>query len=207
LLQSCITITSFDESEVQYKVAAVGDSITYGLFISNRKFNSYPTQLNLMLGPEWHVGNFGVSGATLLKRTSKSYWDTREFQMALAYDPDIVIIKLGTNDSKFKNWLNKEQFISDYIELIRKFENLASNPDVYVCYPIPAYAKSWGIDNKVISNDIKQMLDIISEKTDVPIIDLYSPLVDKFNFFTDSIHPNAEGAFVIAQEVYSHIKP
>ena len=159
-----------------------------------------------MLGPEWHVGNFGVSGATLLRQTGNSYWNTREFQKAIAYKPDIVIIKLGTNDSKFENWLNREQFVKDYTDLIRIFENLDSRPKVYICYPIPAYSQGWGIDNKVISKDMKHMIDIISERTDVQIIDLHRPMINQFNFFIDSVHPNADGAFVIAYEIYSILK-
>src|SRR4051812_42639772 len=48
------------------KVAAIGDSITAGAGTLNRTTDSYPSQLAQMLGDQWEVKNFGVTGATLL---------------------------------------------------------------------------------------------------------------------------------------------
>jgi len=58
------------------KIACVGDSITYGAGIPNRMTGSYPAQLHQMLQPyddQWEVRNFGVSGATLLRRGDLPY--------------------------------------------------------------------------------------------------------------------------------------
>ena len=55
-------------------VSCVGDSITFGAAIKDRGANSYPSQLQKMLGDGYKVNNFGVNGATLLKKSDKPYW-------------------------------------------------------------------------------------------------------------------------------------
>lgn len=82
------------------RIACVGDSITYGAGIEERAKNSYPAQLQNLLGDRYQVENFGVSGRTLLKQGDKPYWDEPAYQNALKLKPDMVIIKLGTNDVK-----------------------------------------------------------------------------------------------------------
>ena len=54
------------------KVACVGDSITQGS--GAQKGKSYPAQLQGLLGEGYLVGNFGVSGRTLLKKGDFPYW-------------------------------------------------------------------------------------------------------------------------------------
>src|ERR1700733_8141303 len=85
------------------KVACIGASITYGARIENREQNCYPTQLQQMLGNNYQVTNYGVSGTTLIKKGDLPYWNTNEYKTALAANPDIVIIDLGGNDSKLIN--------------------------------------------------------------------------------------------------------
>lgn len=109
----------------------MGDSITFGAGVEDRPNNSYPVQLEVMLGEGYKVKNFGVSGATLLKKGNKPYWKLKQFQAAQDFQPDIVIIKLGTNDSKPGNW-NKhgDEYKADYIEMIETFRELESKPEL-----------------------------------------------------------------------------
>jgi len=98
-------------------VACVGDSITYGSGISDRLNDSYPAQLQRILqeyDASWRVDNYGVSGATLLTRGDLPYVRQGAYTNAQTCQPDVVIIKLGTNDSKPRNWQYKSSFISDY---------------------------------------------------------------------------------------------
>ena len=123
-------------------VACIGDSITYGSGISDRIKDSYPAQLQRLLRQydrNWQVGNFGVSGATLLHRGDKPYVRESAYNDARAYNPDIVIIKLGTNDSKPQNWQYKEDFVADYSAMIDVFRSLPSRPQVWICKPVPAF--------------------------------------------------------------------
>src|ERR1043165_8271897 len=77
------------------RVACVGDSITYGYGIKDREHDSYPAQLGSLLGKKWEVQNFGVNGATALKKGTRSYSEQKSFQDALLFKPDVVVIQLG----------------------------------------------------------------------------------------------------------------
>ncbi|WP_372798731.1 GDSL-type esterase/lipase family protein [Pontiella sp.] len=183
------------------RVACVGDSITFGHGIKNREKNSYPAQLALLLGDGYRVENFGVSGATLLKNGNKPYWKTKRFKPAHDFKPDVVIIKLGTNDSKPQNWQYKEAYISDYVALVKEFQALPGHPEVRICYPVPAYPGRWGISDEVVANEIIPMIDQVALQTGAEIIDCYTALSDRPDLFPDTVHPNAEGARLIAEAV------
>jgi len=123
-------------------VACVGDSITYGSGIANRTVDNYPAHLQRMLRQydlAWEVQNFGVSGATLLSKGDLPYIRQAAFGNAQACNPDIVIIKLGTNDSKPQNWQYKADLIPDYENMIDAFQALPSRPQVWICKPVPAF--------------------------------------------------------------------
>lgn len=185
------------------RVACVGDSITYGHGIENRLKGCYPAQLGRMLGDKWQVRNFGVRGATMLKQGDLPYWQQPAFLDVLAYNPDIVIIKLGTNDTKPQNWKFKDQFARDYADMIDRFSELSAHPRIWICYPVPAFSERWGINEFVIKNEVIPIISRVSRKAHVPIINLYQPLSGKPKYFPDDIHPNAEGAFLIAKEIYA----
>jgi len=185
-------------------VACVGDSITYGSGISNRDRDSYPAQLNRMLQKfdnQWQAQNFGVSGATLLRNADKPYVQESAYNQVLAAEPDAVIIKLGTNDSKPHNWALKDDFISDYLFLIDSFAELPSKPKIWICYPVPAFNSNFGISDAVIKDEIIPLVGQIAELRDVEVIDLYTALSDTSALFPDGIHPNAEGAKLIAEAI------
>jgi len=197
------------------RLACIGDSITFGAGIEERNTNSYPAQLAVMLGSRlqaarssrlsgsrWDVRNFGVSGTTLLKKGDRPYWNQDAFKKALDFNPNVVVIMLGTNDSKPENWKYKDEYVGDYIDLIRRFKELPAKPKIWICYPVPAYPARWGISDKVITEEIMPRIDEIAGKTGVPIIDLHTALSDKPEMFPDLIHPNAEGAKLMAEAIY-----
>ncbi len=103
------------------KIACVGNSITYGSGIVNRDKNSYPAQLQYYLGDKYKVVNFGVSGATVLSEGDFPYISTKEYNESKAFQPDIVLIKLGTNDSKAHNWKFSNSFLKDYKRLVNSY--------------------------------------------------------------------------------------
>ncbi|NQZ57812.1 MAG: hypothetical protein HRT88_10170, partial [Lentisphaeraceae bacterium] len=132
-----------------------------------------------MLGQNYTVKNFGVSGSTLSNRVGSSYRKKPPFRESIKYQPAIVIIKLGTNDSKPKNWIHKDHYIEDYISLINTYKKLSSSPQIWICYSVPAYPGRWGISDEVIRTELQPMLDEIAAQTDTKIIDLYSALSNK----------------------------
>jgi len=183
------------------RVACVGDSITSGYGLRDPARNAYPAQLAVLLGERWQVRNFGVGSTTLLKQGDFPYWKQKALQDALAFAPDVVVIALGTNDTKPGNWKKKENFVVDYVELVRKFQALDSKPRVWVCYPVPAFSRAWGLNGQIVKEEILPMVDQIAEQTKATIIDLHTALADPATMIGDGIHPTVEGAGLIAETV------
>ncbi len=185
-------------------VACVGDSITIG-----SSTDPYPAQLGKMLqayDSNWKVLNFGVSGTTMLRSGNSPYWNQSAYQSALASRPDIVTIMLGTNDSKPVNWQYKSQFVSDYCLMIDSFRSLASQPQIWICKPIPtAGVTTYTIDGKVIRDEILPMIDEISRLRSVPVIDTYTAMLDHLDLVPDGIHPNSAGNTIIAQTIAPYL--
>src|SRR4051812_38761214 len=95
------------------KVACVGDSITEGAGLTTPATQSYPARLQQLLGTNYLVKNYGVGGRTLLKQGDFPYWKEPAFTNSHTFGPNIVIIQLGTNDSKPQNWRFGTNFVSD----------------------------------------------------------------------------------------------
>jgi lysophospholipase L1-like esterase len=206
LLMLLLTLIMGSCANYPVKVACVGDSITYGSGIKLRSLRSYPARLDRILGRNYKVENFGVSGATLLKKGDVPYWQVGPFQASQEYLPDIVVIKLGTNDSKPENWVHSDEYIDDYREMIRTYRELESEPMIFICTPVPAYEQKWGINPEIIEKELFPALTDLSEDEGVVLIDLYHPFVDHEEHFPDKIHPNAKGARLIAEEVAGYIE-
>ena len=180
------------------RVACVGDSITQG-----GRNGKYPSMLQEMLGEGWKVSNFGHSGHTLLKKGDKPYWKSKRYQQALESKPDVVIIKLGTNDTKPQNWKFKDEFVADYTELVESFLKLESKPKVYVCLPCPVVGKgNWGINEPNIQIEIPWVKAIAKEKG-LSIIDMHAPLKDKPELIPDRVHPNGDGYRIMAATAFT----
>ena len=81
----------------------------------------YPSVLGRLLGDKYWVKNFGVSARTMLNKGDRPYMKEQAYQQALAFNPNIVVIKLGTNDSKSFNWVHKADFIKDTQTMIDAF--------------------------------------------------------------------------------------
>jgi acyl-CoA thioesterase I len=181
-------------------VACIGDSITQG--VGAAKGQSYPSQLQAMLGDKWKVGNFGVSGRTLLKKGDHPYWIEKAYQNALKFEPDVVIIMLGTNDTKPQNWKFESEFVADYTELVKSFQALASKPRIYVCRPCPVPdAGLGGINETNVKEEIKR-IDQLASDLKLGVIDMYAALKDKPQMLPDRVHPNTAGAGEMAKAAF-----
>ena len=184
------------------KVACIGNSITFGAGLAARKKNSYPAVLGRVLGNGYEVKNFGVSGRTALKKGNRPYWKEKAFQKAIVYNPNIVIIKFGTNDSKPENWQYKDEFEKDYGDLVDAFLNLPSHPKVFVCQPVPAFNKKYTINDSVIRNEIIPIIEKVGKVKKVEVIELYKAFSGKEKLSLDGIHLNEEGCAFMAKEIY-----
>jgi len=188
------------------KVACIGASITFGATIENREQNSYPAQLQKMLGNKYQVINYGVSGTTLLKNGNSSYWNTKEYKMALQANPNVVIIDLGGNDAKLINRIYLNEFESDYKEFIHSFTQLSSHPHIVLLLAMPSFEKdTTGIWDQTIVKQVNPHIQQVAFDNKVEVIDMHSPFINKEAIMPDKIHPTKEGATIMAQTIYENI--
>ncbi|HMA64510.1 MAG: GDSL-type esterase/lipase family protein [Fibrobacterota bacterium] len=193
----------------QKKVACIGNSITFGYGLTNST-PTYPQQLQKLLGSGYTVENDGVSATTLLKKGNNPYWVNGKLSQAFAFKPDIVVIKLGTNDTKPENWnTHSGEFKSDYISMVDTIAKMPSKPKIYVVLPVPVFnnpvGASWGIRDSIIKLELPIIREVASERG-LTVIDCYTPLLKFPQFFsTDGVHPNGAGADTIAHIVYRAI--
>ena len=208
LLLTLLSVSLFSANAFSdtIRIACVGDSITYGAGIKDRKNMNYPVQLGKMLGQKYEVKNFGNSGSTMLKKGDKPFWKQREYKAALDFNPNIVVIKLGTNDTKPQNWKHSAEYSDDYKSMISAFAKLSSKPKIYICLPVPVVKTRWGITDAIVNKDIIPALKKISSQTNCGIIDLNSPFKGKHQLIPDHVHPNAAGATIIAETVANSIR-
>jgi lysophospholipase L1-like esterase len=184
------------------KVACIGDSITEGAGTENPAVNAYPIVLGKLLGTNYQTRNFGVSGRTMLRKGDFPYWNEAAFRNATNYGPDIVTIKLGTNDSKPQNWRYRDQFARDLADMIDVFAALPSHPRIFICFPVPAYGLQFDINPGIIKNEVIPIIKQVAKQKGVMTVDLYTPLSGRPDLFPDLIHPNSAGAVAIATTLH-----
>lgn len=207
ILSFVIMCSSFSFAQQKVKIACVGNSITYGARLNPREKNSYPGQLQAMLGNEHQVMNFGVSGTTLLRNGNSPYWKTEQYNKALQSNPDIVFIKLGTNDSKAINRKFYSEFETDYANLIDSFQLLPTKPRVILLLPVVSFEKdSNQIYDPVITKEIIPRIRKIAYEKKCELLDLHPMFLDKVWMIPDAIHPSSIGATLIAQRLYEYLQ-
>ena len=204
------------------RVACIGNSITHGSGIDMQEQRGYPAQLQRLLGNGYRVKNYGVGARCMMSTSDHPYMQEQAWRDAKAFRPDIVVIKLGTNDSKDYQW-NAAQYEKDYQAMIdtlcplqpvlnkkgrpTKKMQRPQKPAIYLCTPIRAFRDKWGITDSVIVNGVIPVIRRVAERNGLPVIDLHSVVTDQKDMTGDMIHPNANGAGKIAKAVADAIKP
>jgi lysophospholipase L1-like esterase len=206
------------------RVACIGNSITDGYGIDMRTKYGYPAQLQGILGDGYYVKNFGVSARTMLNKGDFPYMNELAWKDALAFKPDVVIIKLGTNDSKPENWQYGAEFKKDLQQMITTLRpDLAQpvskkkgkkakvaqpvGPKIYLCTPIPAFKSTWNINDKVITNEIIPIQLEVAKQYGLQVIDLHTLFAnDGDKMLDDGIHPDGKGAKKMAEIIAEAIK-
>ena len=190
------------------KVACIGNSITYGYGLPDRVTQSYPVQLQKMLGESYQVENFGKSGATLLNKGHRPYMQQDEYHRAIDFAGDIVVIHLGINDTDPRDWPDyRDFFVKDYIALIDSFR--VANPEARIMIarltPIADRHPRFLSGTRDWHGEIQLAIENVARYAGVQLIDFHKPLYPYPFMLTDAVHPDPEGAFVLAQTVYSAI--
>ena len=208
------------------RVACIGNSITDGHGIDMATQYGYPAELQKKLGNGYWVKNFGVSARTMLNKGDYPYMNEMAWQDALAFKPDVVIIKLGTNDSKPYNWQHNSEFRQDLEQMVttlcpalaqpakkgkknksQKSQVSSQKPQIFLCTPIPAFKSTWDINDSVIVNGIIPIQKEVAQKYGLRIIDLHTHYAnDGDKMLTDGIHPDGKGAQRLAEIIAGEIK-
>ena len=188
------------------RVACVGDSLTYS--------SEYCYDLMVVLGDGYDVRNFGVGSTTINLISETPYMDTTAFQDALDFEPDIVVIMLGTNDAHPSLFLYNATFVGDYLTLIHVFQELSSNPKIWLVLPPPIFSNQLGlVGSEYFEQTIIPYIRQVADEADLPVIDVYSLLIDYPEYFPDGVHPekamsnwgNEPAAQTIAAAIYKAI--
>jgi len=205
------------------RVACIGNSITHGSGIDMQELNAYPAQLQRLLGPDYHVKNLGVGARTMLNQGDHPYMKEQAWRDALAFRPDVVVIKLGTNDSKDYNWNpHKQEYEGDMQQMIdalwppvpvlnkkgrpTKKMTRPERPVILLCTPIRPFRDKWGITDSVIVNEVAPAIRRVAERNGLTVIELHDAITDSKEMTSDMIHPNANGAARIAAAVAEEVK-
>jgi len=208
ILLFCMLFAALGTASARQKirVACVGNSVTYGAGLSDRERTAYPVQLQALLGDGYEVRNFGHSGATLLRRGHNPYDRLPEFRAALDFKADLVVIHLGLNDTDPRNWPNyADDFLADYRALVDSFRTANPKARIWVCRMTPIGHRHRRFQSGTLEwhTQIQARIPLVAETNGTGLIDLYEPLHCRPDLFPDALHPNAEGAAVLARTVYS----
>ena len=175
------------------KLSCVGDSITGGFGVT--KGMSWPDQISKMLGGNCEVGNFGLGGTYL-----RAYQSTEYYLNAKKFNPDVVVIMLGTNDVRPLAWKNsKPNFIANYMVMIKEFSELPTKPRIFICDP-PTITEPDGSEENIL--ELIPLMDEVAKQTKVGVIDIHGAFKGKAELIPDKIHPNDAGQTLIATTVY-----
>ena len=195
------------------RVACIGNSITHGSGIDMQEQRGYPAQLQRLLGQGYNVKNYGVEARTMLNKGDHPYMMEQAWRDAKAFRPDIVVIKLGTNDSKDYNWNpHKQDYEKDMQAMIdtllNKHQKTSSSqqPRILLCSPIKAFRDKWGITDSVIVNEVIPAIQRVAKKNKLQFVDLHPVVTDPKDMTSDMIHPNEKGAAKMAKAIYEAIK-
>lgn len=194
-----------EKEEGVVRVVCVGDSITKGGYWQNRMQGFLPS--------EYEVIGLGVNGATGLvsgydQGRPWAYVIHEEYEMSLRYQPDVVVIMLGTNDTKGPNYKQIKadggaQYKADMIALIDSYKGLEAEPQIFLALPPTVYRErtAEGINDEALDEMLLDLLTEIAAETGVSLIDVHTATAGQGEKFPDGVHPNADGKTVIAQTV------
>ncbi len=183
------------ESMTPIKIACIGNSIT--------EAGGYINYISEHLGNTFEVGNFGHSGRTLLKNGDFPYWNSPKLTELLNWNPDVITIMLGTNDSKGHNWdPHSNEFSADYQALIDRLNTLESTPQIILILPPHAGEESFDISGTVIRNEQIPLIVTIAELNELAVVDFNTPTLDKLHLMPDEVHPNDEGHEFLGKILY-----
>ncbi len=197
------------------RVACLGDSITFGTGVSPRDKFSYPAQLGALLGDAYDVRNFGVGSTTLLVAGDKPYRRQPEFQMALKFNPDFVLVMLGVNDTcsvPRGNWEKSDAFVADARALLQTLHQpgrrvIVSLPPA-ILPATPGLKAERRADLEARAPRLEQIRGWWREAAraeEAEVLDLSDTLNPDPRLVVDGVHPTGAGYERIVRRYYERI--
>lgn len=204
------------------KVACIGDSITFGFLLAHPEQESFPGQLQRMLGDGYEVRNFGVPGLGVYlhlpwksQKNGKRAWSlSPKYAEAMAWKPDIVISNLGANDldeypKEFLPGadcipaLTRGTFRRQYADVLNAFKSGGSSPRILMwtrlCAMKGARAEKYGLTMAVMAEDLER----VAAEVGAEGLDIYSVTKDSAanEEWPDMTHPPVSGHQAIAEAI------
>lgn len=206
-MRTSVASNEYPIEEGDTRIAAVGDSITNGLYVANWPEGNYPNQLDALLGEGFGVVNFGVNNQTAQITADNPYYYTDAFAGSVEFEPELVIFMLGTNDAKNYNWTNEVQFKNQYEELLSYYQELPSVSRIILASPATAFVDP--TENVYDSANIQTITQIVEEvaiEQELEYVDVNEMTATRPEWYVDDgIHLNNEGALVLARAFYEQI--
>lgn len=189
------------------KVACIGDSITWGFTLLNPWRQSYPAQLGRLLGDGYEVRNFGYNDASARFDADTPYVLKGVYRKSLEWNPDIVLLMLGTNDTKKRNW-DPEVFRRDYCKLVESYRSLPSNPRVVLIAPIRIFLVKgialMGLHPDTMEGGVRPAILEIGEEMGLQVVDLVNLFSDS-SCCIDGVHPQLRGTTLLAKKIFESV--
>jgi acyl-CoA thioesterase I len=175
-------------AHAETRIACIGDSIT--------ELSGYPNYAKQKIGDSYIVCNFGACGTTISLDSESPYMQSRVYVSTKDFQPDIAIVMLGTNDANPN--FNQSRFVADYLLLLDALKR-CSGLKIWVVKPPHVFDETW-LSGNMMSLEVIPSIVKVAKQANLPLIDVYS-VTDNPGLFFDGVHPNDEGARIIADVV------
>ncbi len=206
-----ITASIIDRSKSEHTIACIGDSITWGAGVySTRETEAWPVLLQNETDNTYTVQNYAFPGKTLLSTGDNPYSNMQLYKDSLHTKASVIMIMLGTNDSKPQNW-NHDRYREELESFAKQYTELKQEPTVILmtcpaAYELPGSSYAvYDIDNDVIRDEIRPVIYEVAEKLGLPVIDIYTLTDGHPEWFSDGVHTNRDGNAAIASYVYQQL--
>lgn len=190
----CIYLVFKINTNQKINIACIGDSNTNGHGLFPKFWCSYPSKLQLLLGYNYRVYNYGEAGTCIASSNVNNYQNSQSFEKSLSLKHDYFIFLLGTNDSKDYH----DGFFQAYENLLDNYD-IPNKKNVIICTPPIAFSNKWGIQNEILSKEIRRAILKIAAKYGFKILDIQSEMISENYYQSDGIHFNAKGTEYLAQ--------
>lgn len=197
------------------RIAFIGDSITEGTGSTNKLTDSYPAQLQKLLGGNYVVGNFGKAGSYVLEPDSQyniktdknlSYRRTAQYTQSLSFDADVVILILGINDIRSMSCdAAAAELKAGLISLAKEYQALESVQRVYI--GLSVCVSNCNTIYQYCDGPLQKIQREVADECSLEVIDLYSMTRDYLNvalhYTKDITHPNTTQYGELARAMYA----